>query len=84
MLVGGTKMKRQALKFSNEMKIQDLQLKFTDGWFRHFKGRHAPGYIINRPTLKQSLQTFMQLFYQSLQIFCCTLMQSKFNLNTSI
>ena len=35
-LVGGTQLKPQALKFSNEMKIQDLQLKFTDGWFRHF------------------------------------------------
>ena len=23
------------------MKIQDLRLKFTDGWFRHFKGRHG-------------------------------------------
>ena len=36
MLVGGTQIKAQALKFSNEMKIQDLQLKFTDAWFRHF------------------------------------------------
>ena len=36
MLVGGTRIKAQALKFSNEMQIKDLQLKFTDGssWFR--------------------------------------------------
>ena len=25
---------QEALKFSNEMKIQELQLKFTDGWFK--------------------------------------------------
>ena len=55
MLVSGTQIKAQALKFSNEIKIQDLQLKFTDGWFRHFKGRHAMGYIIKRPMVKQSL-----------------------------
>ena len=44
MLVGGTQIKAQALKFSNEMKIQDLQLKFTDGWFRHFKACHGSHY----------------------------------------
>ena len=32
--MGGTQIKAQALKFSNEMKIQELQLKFTDGWFK--------------------------------------------------
>ena len=40
----GTQIKEQALKFSNEMQIRDLNLKFTDGWFRHFKGRHGLHY----------------------------------------
>ena len=30
MLVGGTQIKAQALKFANEMKIEDLRLKFSD------------------------------------------------------
>ena len=38
--MGGTQLKPQALKFSNEMQIRDLNLKFTDGWFRHLKGCH--------------------------------------------
>ena len=44
MLVGETQIKAQALKFANEMKIEDLQLKFTDGWMRHFKRRHGLHY----------------------------------------
>ena len=44
MLVGGTQIKEQALKFSNEMQIRDLKLKFTDSWFGHFKGRHGLHY----------------------------------------
>ena len=37
MLVGGIQIKAQALKFANEMQIEDLGLKFSDGWMRHFK-----------------------------------------------
>ena len=45
MLVGETQIKAQALKFANqEMQIKDLQLKFTDGWMRHFKRRHGLHY----------------------------------------
>jgi len=40
MLVGGIQIKAQALKFANEMQIEDLGLKFSDGWMRHFKSRH--------------------------------------------
>ena len=43
LLVGGTQIKDQALKFANEMQ-KDLQLKFSDGWLRHFKSRHGLHY----------------------------------------
>ena len=36
-LVGGIQIKAQALKFANEMQIENLGLKFSDGWMRHFK-----------------------------------------------
>ena len=32
-----TQIKKQALKFANEMQIENLGLKFSDGWMRHFK-----------------------------------------------
>ena len=54
--MGGTQLKPQALKFSNEMKIQDLQLKFTDGWFRHFKGHHGLQYKKARGDAKSDPQ----------------------------
>ena len=41
MLVGGIQIKAQALKFANEMQIEDLRLKFSDGWMIHFKSRHG-------------------------------------------
>ena len=44
MLVGGIQIKAQALKFANEMQIEDLGLKFSDGWMRHFKSRHGLHY----------------------------------------
>ena len=37
MFVGGIQIKAQALKFANEMQIEDLRLKFSDGGIRHFK-----------------------------------------------
>ena len=37
MFVGGIQIKAQALKFANEMQIEDLWLKFSDGGMRHFK-----------------------------------------------
>ena len=37
MFVGGIQIKAQALKFANEMQIEDLGLKFSDGCTRHFK-----------------------------------------------
>ena len=39
-LVGGIQIKAQALKFANEMQIENLGLKFSDGWMRHFKSCH--------------------------------------------
>ena len=44
MLVGGIQIKAQALKFANEMQIEDLGLKFSDGWMRHFKSLHGLHY----------------------------------------
>ena len=43
-MVGGTQIKAQALKFANEMQIEDLQLKFSDSWIRHFKSCHGLHY----------------------------------------
>ena len=37
MFVGGIQIKAQALKFANEMQIEDLRLNFIDSGMRHFK-----------------------------------------------
>ena len=37
MFVGGIQIKAQALKFANEMQIEDLRQNFIDGGMRHFK-----------------------------------------------
>ena len=44
MLVGGIQIKAQALKFANEMQIEDLGVKFSDGWMKHFKCFHGLHY----------------------------------------
>ena len=44
MLLGGIQIKAQALKFANEMQIENLGLKISDGWMRHFKSRHGLHY----------------------------------------
>ena len=41
-MVGGIQIKAHTLKFANE--IEDLGLKFIDGWMRHFKSLHGLHY----------------------------------------
>ena len=41
MLVGGTRIKAQAFKFANEMKIEDLRLKSSDGQVFIFENKRG-------------------------------------------